>query len=146
MKKLILLLLMVPVALPAQTLAERFENGIEITASEWQEMTRGRTVVYQSFGVETGREYYPPKGNKVFYRFADGECLEGTVSYSPPDFCFNWQGYGNMCFEHKYVDGEIFIMGEGNIVFVSDIVNDPFQCTAGLTSALDQPLAFAGLQ
>ncbi len=145
MKFLTFILLMIPVVLPAQNLREKFEAGTEITASEWQEMTRGRTVIYQSFGREVGREYYPPSGNKVFFRFSNGECLEGTVAYSPPDFCFDWQVYGKMCFEHKYVDGEIFIMGEGNIVFVSDIVNDPFQCTAGLLSALDQPLAFAGL-
>ncbi len=146
MKTLALLLLMVPVVSPAQTLAERFENGTEITASEWQEMTRGRTVIYQSFGAELGREYYPAEGNRVFYQFVDGECIEGTIAYTPPQFCFDWQSYGKMCFQHKYVDGEIFIMGEDSIVFVSDIVTDPFQCTANFMSALAPPLTFAGLE
>jgi len=145
MKIFTFLLLMVPVALPAQNLLERFENGTAISAQQWQEMTRGRTVIYQNFGVEQGREYYPSESNKVFYRFANGECIEGTTTYELPNFCFDWEGYGKMCFEHKYVAGEIFIAGESGIIFVSDIVIDPFQCTAGLMSALDQPLTLAGL-
>ncbi len=146
MKKLIFLLLMVPGILPAQNLLERFKNGINISAQEWQEMTHGLTVIYEVFGVEQGREYYPADSNQVFYRFANGECLTGTVIYEPAQFCFDWEGFDRMCFEHKYVDGEIYIVGEIGIAFVSDIINDPFQCTAGLMSALDQTLTLAAWQ
>lgn len=142
----LVILLFLPMIASAQSLRDRFDAGIEITPSEWQQLTSGRTVIYQNYGVVHGREYYPADSNEVFYEFADGTCLEGTVTYEPSQFCFDWQGHEFMCFQHKYIDGEIFIAGSGGVTFVSDIVDDPFRCTPGLMSTLDLPLSLASLK
>jgi len=145
MKYLVFMFAFLPIAVSAQSLRERVAAGVNISAAEWQTMTRGRTVIYSLFGIEVGREYYSPNSDNVYYNFPDGQCLEGRVSFPEPDFCFDWQGMAQMCFQHKLVDGDIYITGfaNGGFVIVSDIVDDPFTCFPGAMSALEPNITLA---
>ncbi len=137
------LLVIFPVGVMAQSLRERVEAGTHISQTEWYDLTIGKTVIYQSFGLESGREYYPPSGNTIFYQTIVGTCMEGTYSYDAPSFCFQWQGNDLACFDQKWVENEIYIISKqnGGIHFVADIIEAPFRCAPALLSALDPLIA-----
>ncbi len=141
MIRAILIFCLLPIPLVAQSLRETIDAGTHISLEEWQTMTRGKTVIYQRFGVELGREFYPISGDKVYYLHADGYCLEGVITYQSPSFCFDWEGRARMCFEQKRVGEEIYIISlqGGNFTLVGDIIDDPFQCQPEFLSSLTLP-------
>ncbi|MBL4805854.1 MAG: hypothetical protein JKY31_01035 [Rhodobacteraceae bacterium] len=125
---------------------EQIINAVNISESDWRNMTSGRTVIYHQDGMEYGREYYPSSGNRTYFRAANGTCLEGEWSYEDKIFCFDWGRDLPSCFFHKRVGDAIFIVGStgGDIQQVTEIIDAPFQCAPELLSSLDVPRLING--
>ncbi len=131
-------------ALPAhaQSLSGRLADIPDISFETWQEMTNGKTVVYELDGEIFGLEAYRKDSNRVLFRTATGICDRGTWAMDGPAFCFQWEASGEDCFLHKQMDGEIFIIGldngvaTDNIQKVARIADIPVACGPALLSQL----------
>ncbi|MBL1434924.1 MAG: hypothetical protein COB08_001815 [Rhodobacteraceae bacterium] len=145
MKVLALILALTPSALLAQNLPERLANAPSISLEDWRAMTEGKTVVYEIDGVTYGYESYLG-ANKVTIRLDDGSCIDGTWHMEQTAFCFDWQGSALNCFNHKRLDGNIYVVGLENgvettdIQRVSRITNIPVACGPALLSSLITPV------
>lgn len=141
MRALALILALTPSALPAQTLAERLAAEPVITFEAWRALTNGKTVVYEIDGETYGFERYLGGGN-VTIQLEDGSCIDGTWYMAQTSFCFDWQGGPLSCFNHKQLDGDIYVIGLNNgietadIQKVSRIANIPVSCGPALLSSL----------
>lgn len=141
MKAAALILALIPCALPAQNLVDRLAAEPIITFESWRALTRGKTVVYEIDGETFGYERYLG-GNKVTIQLDDGSCIDGTWYMEQTAFCFDWEGGPLNCFNHKQLDGEIYVIGLNNgvetadIQKVSRIANIPVTCGPALLSSL----------
>jgi hypothetical protein len=138
MRALALICALAPVAGQAETLAETLATAPEITESAWREMTAGKTVVYQVYGMANGLEHYG-SGQNVTFELEDGSCLDGTWYMKGTAFCFDWPGEGLNCFRHRQVGDDIYVVGlnSGGIQLVDRIDNTPLSCGPALLSALE---------
>lgn len=141
MKALCLALALLPLAANAQSLPERLAKAPDITVEDWRSLTAGKTVVYEIDGEVYGYEFYRGNGN-VTIRLQDGSCLDGTWFMQQTAFCFDWQDGTLNCFNHKRLDGSIYVVGLNNgvetldIQRVSRIANIPLACGPALLSSL----------
>jgi len=144
MKALALMLALCPSALPAQSLADRLAAEPVITVEAWRALTQGKTVVYEIDGETFGYERYLGGGN-VTIQLDDGSCIDGTWYMAQAAFCFDWEDGPLNCFNHKQLDGEIYVIGldEGletaDIQKVARIANIPITCGPALLSSLSIP-------
>jgi len=144
MRALAIILALTPSAVPAQSLLERLADAPNISYQDWQSMTDRKTVVYEIDGETYGYESYRG-GENVTIRLADGSCIDGTWFMQQTAFCFDWQGGPLNCFNHKRLDGAIYVIGlvEGvetdDIQKVSRIAEIPVSCGPALLSALVLP-------
>ncbi len=142
MKALAFILVLAPNLLSAQNLAERLSTAPDISFQEWQNMTIGKTVVYQIDGEVYGYERYVAPG-EVTIRLVDGTCIDGTWRMRQSDFCFDWQDGPKNCFRHKRLDGAIYVIGLNNgvetddIQLVSRIADISLSCSPALLSSLE---------
>ncbi len=142
MKILALLLALFPAVASAQSLLERLSAASNISFKEWQNLTAGKTVVYQIEGETYGYETYRGNGN-VTIQLSDGSCIDGTWFMQQAAFCFDWQDGPLDCFHHKRLDGVIYIVGlENGVEFdsiqeVSRIIDTPVTCGPALLSQLE---------
>jgi len=127
----------------AQTLQERLFTAPEISFQEWQEMTAGRTVVYEIDGTTFAFEAYRQNSNRIDIRLDGGGCVSGTWFMDENAFCFDWQDGPLNCFNHKRLDDDIYVIGLENgvetadIQKVSRIAAIPVQCGPALLSLLE---------
>ncbi len=141
MKRALVLLALWPGALPAQSLKEALAAAPEISFTEWQSMTAGKTVVYEIDGQTYGYEHYNPTTNSVRIRLDDGTCIDGTWFMDNSAFCFDWQDGPLNCFHHKRLGDRIYVIGldagqeTSDIQKVSRIVAMPVACGPALLSA-----------
>jgi len=141
MKRAVIFLALWPSALPAQNLSEALAAAPEISFEAWQNLTAGKTVVYQIDGQTYGYEHYSPDSNKVRIRLEDGTCIDGQWFMDKTAFCFDWQDGPLNCFHHKRLNGSIYVIGlnngaeTGDIQKVSRIVAMPVACGPALLSA-----------
>ncbi len=144
MRALAVILALAPSAVPAQSLLEQLTNAPNISYEDWRAMTDRKTVVYEIDGETYGYESYRGGGN-VTIRLADGSCIDGTWFMQQTAFCFDWQGGPLNCFNHKRLDGAIYVVGLENgvetadIQMVSRIANIPVSCGPARLSALVLP-------
>jgi len=141
MKRALALLAFWPSVLPAQSLRDVLASAPEISFTEWQSMTAGKTVVYEIDGQTYGYEHYSPNSNAVKIQLDDGTCIDGTWFMENNAFCFDWQGGPLNCFHHKQLDSTIYVIGlesgaeTGEIQRVSRIAAIPVACGPALLSA-----------
>lgn len=141
MKALAAILALTPSALPAQSLAERLAAEPIISFEAWRVLTNGKTVVYEIDGETYGYERYLGGGN-VTIQLEDGSCIDGIWYMAQTSFCFDWEGGPLNCFNHKQLDGDIYVIGLENgaettdIQKVSRIANIPITCGPALLSSL----------
>lgn len=141
MKVLALILALSPTITLAQNLSEQLATAPNISFEDWRTMTDGKTVVYEIDGETFGYESYRGEGN-VTIRLGDGTCIDGTWFMEQTAFCFDWQDGPLNCFNHKRLDGVIYVIGLDNgvettdIQKVSRIANIPVACGPALLSAL----------
>jgi len=140
MNRLAVILALAPSLATAQSLAERLADTPDISFLDWQDMTAGKTVVYQIDGETYGYERYAAPG-KVTIRLTDGTCIDGNWYMKQNNFCFDWQDGPLNCFHHKRLDGVIYVIGLDNgmetndIQQVSRIANIPLSCGPALLSS-----------
>ncbi len=141
MKALALIMVLAPALAHGQSLAERLETAPMISFEEWRDMTDGKTVIYEIDGQTFGYENYRG-GNRVSIRLEDGTCIDGTWFMAQTAFCFDWQGGPLNCFNHKRLDGSIYVIGledgaeTADIQKVAGIANIPVACGPARLSAL----------
>ncbi len=144
MRALAIILALAPGAVPAQSLFERLATAPDISYEDWQSMTDGKTVVYEIDGETYGYESYRG-GDNVTIRLEDGSCIDGTWFMQQTAFCFDWQGGPLNCFNHKRLDGAIYVIGledgveTADVQKVSRIAEIPVFCGPALLSALVLP-------
>lgn len=71
------------VALPVQA-------EIPLSAGEFEAYTTGKTLYFQSGGVDYGVEQYLPN-RRVRWSFLDGECKDGTWYAQAEYICFDYE-------------------------------------------------------
>lgn len=141
MKAIALILALTPSVLPAQSLADKLAAEPNITFETWRALTKGKTVVYEIDGETYGYERYLGNGN-VTIQLEDGSCIDGDWYMVQTAFCFNWEGGPLNCFNHKRLEGDIYVIGLDNgaettdIQKVSRIANIPVSCGPALLSSL----------
>jgi hypothetical protein len=135
------LLALWPGVLSAQSLQEALATAPEISFTAWQNMTAGKTVVYEIDGQTYGYEHYSPTTNNVQIRLDDGTCIDGTWYMDNSAFCFDWQDGPLNCFHHKRLGDTVYVIGLDNGVETSDIQKVsriaaiPLACGPALLSA-----------
>ncbi|HPG23927.1 MAG TPA: hypothetical protein PLH75_14155 [Amaricoccus sp.] len=125
--------LALPLPLLAGPLTDRAGAAQDIPVEEWIAMARGRTLTYRIDDRFWAMERYDPGSNRVRLQLTDGTCMEGTWDYSPPHYCFHWNGIGTACFRHVRQGDEILI------IETRDGVDTPMVQT--MTGVSDIPLA-----
>lgn len=140
-KTLIGFMVLLPLALPAQTLREQLAIAPEITFEEWRDMTAGQTVVYEIDGDTYAYEAYRLTSNGVYIKLEDGSCFEGTWYMEESAFCFDWEDTSLDCFHHKRLGDSLYVVGledgleTGEIQKISEIAPIPVQCGPALLSS-----------
>jgi len=135
-------LALAPLAAPAQSLLDRLATAPEISESAWRDMTAGKTVVYEIDDAIYGYETYRKNSNRISIRLENGTCINGQWFMQQTAFCFDWEGGPLNCFNHKELDGDIYVVGLENGMETEDIqkvarIDDrPVFCGPALLSTL----------
>ena len=112
------------------------EREADIGPDAWRALTEGKTLHYYKDGELFGREYYAPDGDRVIFRFPQGQCAEGRWAYADGQYCFAYVGELH-CFEHVLRGDDIFVKGveDGSEQTVGEIVdNQPLSCAEAIDS------------
>lgn len=115
---------------------EQVPEGQDIPAEDWKAMATGRTLTYRLMdGSFFAREHYHPGGNDVSLEFSDGTCIRGTWQHIAPQYCFNWEHDGTICFRHvRYGNSALIIQqtddGQDTSMFqlMTGITDAPLTC------------------
>ncbi len=101
-------------ALPLVLLAPSAAADTPLSASEFDALTRGKTLTYSSGGVDFGAEEYLD-GRRVRWTFLDGECVDGAWYADRGMICFVYDGIAqDQCWTFQHGPGGIIAQFENN--------------------------------
>lgn len=145
LRPVVFLLLLQPALAQEQALDLKLAlaNAPLVSEGDWRSITDGGTVVYEINGAVVAYEHYLDENQVVLVRTATNACEYGTWFMQEKTFCFRWEGRPLVCFNHKVLDEDTYVIRLNNgletndIQLVAEIIERPLQCGPDLLSALE---------
>lgn len=103
-----------------------------LSAAEFDEYTRGKTMFYAADGARYGAEQYL-RNQRVRWSFLDGDCKEGSWYQSGADICFVYEDDPNpQCWQFFLEPGGLSAQftgeGGGDVLYEVGSEGEKMQC------------------